>query len=108
MRRSRAVHALLFADAMRRAVVLSISGCLLAGCLSKVDSGDTGTGVTATEPDAAVSSVTDFDRAMMEIARSYKSFAKIDRNPYPSTLGAFDINVFVHGDVRTYRSIHPE
>jgi hypothetical protein len=76
--------------------------------LSKIDGGDSGNDVTATEPDAAVSTVTDFDRAMMETARSYKSFAKIDRAPYTSTLGAFDINVFVRGDVRAYRSIHPE
>ncbi len=93
---------------MRRSLLLAISSCLLVGCLSKIESGDTGNGATATEPDAAVSTVTDFDRAMMETARSYKSFARIDRSPYLSTVGAFDINVFVHGDVKTYRSIHPE
>jgi hypothetical protein len=98
---------LLFADAMTRSLVLAFSGCLLGGCLSGIDSPEPGS-ATAAEPDAAVSSVTDFDRAMMEIARSYKSFAKIDRRAYTSTLGAFGINVFVHGDVNTYRSIHPE
>lgn len=96
--------------AMRRSFVLAVSGWLLAGCLGGIDSGEAGNAPSATEPDAGVAppSVTDFDRAMMEIARSYKSFAKIDRRSYMSTLGAFDINVFVHGSVNTYRSIHPE
>lgn len=93
---------------MRRGLLLAIHSCLLVGCLGGIDSSESGPSAPTTEPDAAVNAVTDFDRAMMEIGRSYKSFAKIDRRPYTSTLGAFDINVFVHGDVNTYRSIHPE
>jgi hypothetical protein len=51
---------------------------------------------------------TDFDRAMMEIAASYQSFDHINSSPYRSTLGPFQINLYVSGNTSQYSKIHPE
>jgi hypothetical protein len=77
--------------------------------MQKIETGENGNAPTGTQPDAALPNVvTDFDRAMMEIGRSYRTFSRINKHSYPSSLGAFNVNVFVHGDVGPYRSIHPE
>jgi hypothetical protein len=77
--------------------------------MQKIETGENGNSPTEAQPDAAASNaVTDFDRAMMEIGRSYRTFPRINRRAYQSSLGAFEINVFAHGDVSAYRSIHPE
>lgn len=77
--------------------------------MNGIEGGANGTVPTEGEPDAAASPTeTDFDRAMMELGRDYKTFTRIDRRAYTSTLGAFDINVYVNGDVGQYRKIHPE
>jgi len=56
-----------------------------------------------------VSTPTDFDNAMLEMASGYRTdFSRVNSAPYPSALGSFDINLFVHGDSRVYRAIHPE
>lgn len=78
----------------------------LGGCSGEI-AGVSGPG-TDDDVAGAGDDVTDFDRAMMEIASSYKTFTRINAKPYPSTLGAFDINVYVRGDAREYRGIHPD
>jgi len=46
---------------------------------------------------------------MLQVASSYaQDFSRVNSAPYQSALGAFDINLFVHGDSRIYRAIHPE
>lgn len=81
-------------------------------CASNLDAASGTTSGSAAMPpgvDAgAPATVTDFDREMMQIAMSYKSFSKIDSKPYMSTAGAFQINVYATGDVTDYRTIHPE
>jgi hypothetical protein len=65
---------------------------------------------TATGPDAGgTNQMTELDQAITETARTYKmDFSKIDAAAYQSTLGAFNINLYVWGDARDYRGIHPE
>ncbi len=94
---------------------LLVACVLLGGCIDSVETGSPGSGsVGDSAGDAGAGSgagsatETDFDRAMMQTASSYKTFTKINVGPYVSTLGAFDINVYVHGDNRQYRTIHPE
>lgn len=91
---------------------LVASTCLLSACVTGLDTapstGDSGSDVGSGSP-GVTSSPTDFDNAMLEIARGYRSsFMRVNSNPYTSTLGAFDINSFVQGDTRIYRAIHPE
>ena len=45
---------MLFGDAMRRSALLAIAGCLLGGCLSKIDGGDSGNDVTDVPLDVCV------------------------------------------------------
>jgi hypothetical protein len=86
-----------------------VSCSLLAACVGGVTSGGSSKPPAAGADAApAPSSETDFDRAMMEIATTYHTFSKIDRKPYMSTTGAFDINVYVHGDAQGYRAVHPD
>lgn len=100
---------MLVADGMRGILLAVVSGALLAGCTGGIEGGGNGNAPTEAEPDAAASPTeTDFDRQMMELGRSYKSFKRIDKSAYTSSLGAFDINVYVDGDVGAYRKIHPE
>lgn len=90
---------------------LVASTSLLSACLSSLDTapsmdpgGSDGSGGAAES-----SSPTDFDNAMLAIASSYRAdFTRVNSTPYQSTLGTFDINVFVQGDSRIYRAIHPE
>lgn len=86
-----------------------VSCSLLAACVGGVTSGGSKK-PPAPGADAAPAPATetDFDRAMMEIASTYHTFPKIDRKSYTSSAGAFDVNVFVHGDVQDYRTAHPD
>ncbi len=90
---------------MQRVVSCSFLFGVLAACTPGIE---TGPGETQPDAGSATSTVTDFDRAMMQIATTYKTFPKIDKVAYASTLGAFTINVYVKGDSRAYRAIHPE
>lgn len=91
-----------------------VLGCnvgVATGCV-----GDLGTGPSPTDNGAgdgssgnpAPAEPTVFDQAMIETARGYKNFSRIDSRAYPSTLGTFDINLYVWGDAHDYRQITPE
>lgn len=109
MGRRASVRYLLLRDRMRGILLAVFSGTLLAGCTQGIEGGVNGSAPTEGEPDAAASpTVTDFDRAMMELGRDYKTFTRIDKRAYTSSLGAFQINVYVDGDGGQYRKIHPE
>src|SRR5579871_3811145 len=49
----------------------------------------------------------EFDQQVMSTASSYKHWRQINHAPDPSAIGAFDVNMFVHGDVSAYQAIHP-
>jgi len=92
--------------------LLAIAGMLVTGCLGGIDpagspsspGSDPGSGSGVAPP----AGNTDFDRAMLETARPYRSFTRVNTRAYQSSLGAFQINVYVHGDARGYHAIHPE
>jgi hypothetical protein len=67
---------------------------LLVGCIDDLPAPET-------TPDA-------FDRAVMDVLADYRSFARINRAPYSSTLGQFKINVFTSNANRDYKRIHPD
>lgn len=91
-----------------RVSLLFVCCSLVAGCTTDLDPGPGGApGDNGTDDDPPAMG-TDFDRVMMEIAASYQSFSQINNDPYQSTLGAFQINLYVRGDTREYRAIHPE
>jgi hypothetical protein len=91
---------------------LVASASLLAACVSGLDQPSQGTepsGSDGSGTAGVTSEPTDFDKAMLQIASTYaKDFSRVNSAPYQSALGAFDINLFVHGDSRIYRAIHPE
>lgn len=91
-------------------VPVFVVGCsLLAACVGQLDDGSgADEGDETTSQGGSPSTGTDFDRAMMEIAASYRSFDQINSRPYKSTLGAFQINLYVTGDPGQYSKIHPE
>ena len=93
---------------MRGICFTALVACpLLAACAGGVDSGSN-TSAPAADAAPSPATETDFDRAMMEIATTYHAFSKIDRKAYMSSTGAFDVNVYVHGDTQDYRTAHPD
>lgn len=88
-------------------VVTSVSfvAAVLGGCLSPIEqvngTGSDGNGQTGEPTDI-------FDKSTMAIVSGYKAFPQINSAPYQSSLGAFDINLFVFGDSQDYSEIHPE
>ncbi len=48
------------------------------------------------------------DEQTVNAAADYGTFARVDRAPYPSSLGSFAIDVYVQGDVRDYEQIRPD
>lgn len=83
-------------------------GVLAAACTGRIDAGSDRGPDHAADVDGGAPAETDFDRAMVEVARSYKAVDRINRKPYGSSLGTFEINLYVRGDASTYRAIHPE
>jgi hypothetical protein len=85
------------------AVVLVIA----AACTGRIDA-------DAAPPDAAPPPAPDartmdaVDRLMIREATDVGAFARVDRTPYASTVGMFNIDVFINQDARAYRRIHPE
>jgi hypothetical protein len=82
----------------------------LVGCSTFESAGSPGGAQLAdagTEiPDARVMDA--IDREMIREAIRLGAFSRVNRAPYPSTVGAFSIDVFVNQDLRGYRRIHPE
>lgn len=91
-----------------RANLLFLFVSVTAGCMEPIETDGNGNAPAPSSQDAATNVATDFDRAMMQTALTYKSFRRVNERSYTSTVGAFNINVYVHGDSRTYRGIHPE
>ena len=95
---------------------------LVTGCAEDITGGATeGTGVgsgSSTDPsgseaagsNATGSGPTAYDQEILAVAATYKgsAFSKINSQPYTSTVGTFQINVYAYGDVTNYRAIHPE
>lgn len=87
---------------MRSAAVLAV--VLAAGCTGGIDA--------AMAPDAApgpdARTMDAVDRRMIGEAANVGAFTQINRAPYASTLGAFNLDVYISQDARAYRRIHPE
>lgn len=85
---------------------------LLSACVSGLEQtppGGAPAGSDGSGNGDVISTPTDFDLEMLQIASTYETdFSRVNSAPYQSSLGAFDINLFVHGDSRIYRAIHPE
>jgi hypothetical protein len=90
---------------MRWICCLLLVSPMFGACTGGLDASDPPASVDAAPAPPAES---DLDRAIMEIATSYKSFSRIDKRSYPSSLGAFDVSVYVQGDVADYRTAHPD
>lgn len=93
---------------MCRTVAVAVAVVVLAaGCTQGIDAG-------RAAPDAAPAPAPDahgmdaVDRLMIREAANVGAFTRINRAPYISTLGAFNIDVYVSEAARTYRRIHPE
>jgi len=89
--------------------------CLvLASCSLPITNGtpaETGSAAEPTAPDAAAAHVpSPFDLATMATVMTYKSraFEPVNKISYASTVGTFEINVYITGDAGTYWRIHPE
>jgi hypothetical protein len=63
---------------------------LLGACVTEVAPGDT------------------IDDTTLATADSYHGFAQINAQPYTSSIGAFDINLYVNDATDAYARIHPE
>jgi len=48
------------------------------------------------------------DTAALHVATTWDQLPQVNARPYVSAIGAFDIDVFVAGDVVDFRKIHPE
>lgn len=90
---------------MRSAAVLAVAVVLAAGCTGGIDA-------AMAPPDAAPApdarTMDAVDRLMIGEAANVGAFTQINRAPYASTLGAFNLDVYISQDARTYRRIHPE
>jgi hypothetical protein len=78
---------------------------VLVGC-SGIDTGMATPDASAPTPDGRT--IDDVDRQMIAEAVNVGAFARINRAPYASTVGMFDINLYVNEDARSFRKIHPE
>jgi len=84
---------------------------VLAGCYGGIDQDHLGGAGSSEVPDAAQPDghmMDALDKTMLDRAATNRGFARINRAPYASTLGAFDIDVSINQDARDYRKIHPE
>jgi hypothetical protein len=103
----RAARGLRSAERMRRTAAVAVAVVLAAGCTQGIDAGMAG-------PDAAPAPAPDahtmdaVDRLMIGEAANIGAFTRVDRAPYASTVGSFDIDVYVSQAARTFRRIHPE
>jgi hypothetical protein len=85
------------------AIVLIIA----AGCTGGIDAG-TAALDAAPPPVPDARTMDAVDRLMIREAANLGAFIRINRAPYASTVGSFDIDVFISQDARGYRRIHPE
>jgi hypothetical protein len=65
------------------------------------------TDVIATAPDAGMAE-TSLDESTIQLAATYKTFTHVNSRTDASSVGAFDINIYVQGDVSMYETVHPE
>jgi hypothetical protein len=104
----RAARDLRTAERMRRTAVVAVAVVVLAaGCTQGIDAG-------LAPPDAAPTPAPDahtmdaVDRLMIREAANVGAFTRVNRAPYASTVGTFNIDVYVSEAARTFRRIHPE
>ncbi|HWU88944.1 MAG TPA: hypothetical protein VN253_16875 [Kofleriaceae bacterium] len=50
----------------------------------------------------------ELDEMSLDRVPGYRTMSRINAHAYKSTLGAFDVNCYVAGDIVDYRKIHPE
>ncbi|MFT3693386.1 MAG: hypothetical protein QM831_09630 [Kofleriaceae bacterium] len=87
---------------------------LLGACTMDLGNGappvDAGGSGSASADAAAALAPTAFDLATLSTVMTYKSaaFKQVNKDPYTSTVGDFQINVYVLGDDSTYWKVHPE
>lgn len=86
---------------------------LVSACTMPITNGapaETGSASDPAPDAGAALTPTAFDLQTMEKVMQYKTrgFQQVNRISYASTLGAFEINVYVAGDAATYWRIHPE
>jgi hypothetical protein len=79
---------------------------VVAACSSAIDAA--APPIDAAAPPLDARSLDSVDLQMIREARRVGAFQRADRAPYLSSVGSFDIDVFVSQDARNYRRIHPE
>lgn len=80
---------------------------VVVGC-SGIEAGGSAPDAAAPAPAPDARSMDAVDLQVLRDARRVGAFARVNRTPYVSSLGAFDINVYISQGVRDYRKIHPE
>ena len=84
-----------------RARVKLVALLVCASCWG-CDVGEVSSTGTGSTDDAAL------DATALQAATTWNQLPEINTQPYVSAVGAFDINVYVAGDVADFRKIHPE
>lgn len=84
---------------------------LLPACYGGIDqtaasTADAGAATVDAPPDVHV--IDSVDTSMLRSAENVRRFSKIDQAAYASSLGTFNIDVYISQDARDYRRIHPE
>lgn len=77
---------------------------LVPACFGGIDSDGTGAGA----PDADTHMMDPVDTQMLRVASDVDELHQISRKPYPSTVGSFNINVFVSKKEHDFQKIQPE
>jgi hypothetical protein len=104
----RAARSLRPAERMRCTAIPVVAVVVLAaGCTGRVDA-DMAAPDAASPPAPDARTMDAVDRLMIDEAANVGAFTRINRAPYASTVGSFDINVYLSQDARDYRRIHPE
>jgi hypothetical protein len=93
---------------------IAVLVALLPACYGGIDqtnggTADAGAGAVVADaalPDAHV--IDSVDMSMLRAASRVRGFAKINQTTDASSLGTFDIDVYISEDARDYRRIHPE
>jgi hypothetical protein len=58
-------------------------------------------------PDPGSNWEASFDADIMVLAADYPSWPQVNRRADASAIGAYDVNIYIHGDAEQYALIHP-
>jgi hypothetical protein len=85
-----------------------LASLLLVTACSGIDDGSPGAAPDAAGPKPDGHVMDAFDAQMLGVAARFRTFTQVNANPYASTLGAFNIDIYTSQAARDYRRIHPE